>query len=467
MDASRVKQVLHNLIGNALKFTARGGVGIAVAMTDHLLRFRISDSGEGIPPDAIERIFDAFEQGPSHTAPARSGAGLGLTISRRLARAMGGDVTCRLRPASAPRSSSRSPSGRHRRRRHRARRSARSWPRPARPRSIRWCARAACWWSRTTRSTRWSCAACWSTWASTPSSPSTAVKALARMGQTAYDLVLMDARCPSSTVEATRLWRARETRLRQNQRVPIVALTASAAGERERCSRRDGRLPQQAGLARGVGRAGRSLPGGLRHCWRGCALIDGLVGGGSCDCAQDDNQLVLCAEPGCSRRTHARKRSMHAGRQTEAKAGKLRLAGPSPNDVLRRQFLKLPSLRATDEPAAHDVNSRLPLAVDWLLSQDRRARAFHYGRDGIAVLAGKQASAAPARFAGRNPGSSTRSPTPASSCSAPSGCRPRTDSGHIACAGVRDRGNVTAQVVEPVFTAATTGAGDHLPCVDG
>ena len=62
-------------------------------------------------------------------------------------------------------------------------------------------------------------------------------KALARMGQTAYDLVLMDCQMPVlDGWEATRLWRARETRLRQNQRVPIVALTASAAaGERERC----------------------------------------------------------------------------------------------------------------------------------------------------------------------------------------------------------------------------------------
>jgi CheY-like chemotaxis protein len=62
-------------------------------------------------------------------------------------------------------------------------------------------------------------------------------KALARMGQTAYDLVLMDCQMPVlDGWEATRIWRARETRLRQNQRTPIVALTASAAaGERERC----------------------------------------------------------------------------------------------------------------------------------------------------------------------------------------------------------------------------------------
>jgi CheY-like chemotaxis protein len=62
-------------------------------------------------------------------------------------------------------------------------------------------------------------------------------KALARMGQTSYDLVLMDCQMPVlDGWEATRIWRARETRLRQKQRTPIVALTASAAaGERERC----------------------------------------------------------------------------------------------------------------------------------------------------------------------------------------------------------------------------------------
>ncbi|HEY9026093.1 MAG TPA: ATP-binding protein, partial [Burkholderiaceae bacterium] len=97
LDPSRVKQVLHNLIGNALKFTARGEIGLSVSMSDGLLRFCVRDTGEGIQPEAIERIFDAFEQGPSSTA-TRSGVGLGLTISRRLARAMGGDVTCRSRP---------------------------------------------------------------------------------------------------------------------------------------------------------------------------------------------------------------------------------------------------------------------------------------------------------------------------------------------------------------------------------
>ena len=237
MDASRVKQVLHNLIGNALKFTAQGSVGLAVTMTDGLLRFRVSDSGEGIPQDAIERIFDAFEQGPSSTAPARSGAGLGLTISRRLARAMGGDVTCRSVPGIgttfeftiAFRPTPKTPT-----------------PRPSLSEEL---------------------AAAGETTAEPVVRPGRVLvvednevnalvvrgmleqmgvnaelavdgqKALARMGQTSYDLVLMDCQMPVlDGWEATRIWRARETRLRQNQRVPIVALTASAAaGERERC----------------------------------------------------------------------------------------------------------------------------------------------------------------------------------------------------------------------------------------
>jgi signal transduction histidine kinase/CheY-like chemotaxis protein len=93
-DASRVKQVLHNLLGNAIKFTAHGEVRLAIGRHDGELRFVVSDSGDGVPPEMRETIFNAFEQGPSATAQGRNGTGLGLTISRRLARAMGGDVRC-------------------------------------------------------------------------------------------------------------------------------------------------------------------------------------------------------------------------------------------------------------------------------------------------------------------------------------------------------------------------------------
>jgi signal transduction histidine kinase len=237
MDASRVKQVLHNLIGNALKFTAQGGIGIAVAMTDHLLRFRISDSGEGIPPDAIERIFDAFEQGPSHTAPARSGAGLGLTISRRLARAMGGDVTCRSVPGIgttfeftiAFRPTQKTPTPRPSLSEELAAAGATPVDPVARPGRV-----------LVVEDNEVNALVVRGMLEQMGVNAELAIdgqKALARMGQTAYDLVLMDCQMPVlDGWEATRLWRARETRLRQNQRLPIVALTASAAaGERERC----------------------------------------------------------------------------------------------------------------------------------------------------------------------------------------------------------------------------------------
>jgi signal transduction histidine kinase/ActR/RegA family two-component response regulator len=99
-DASRIKQVLHNLIGNAIKFTPqRGGRG-QITVSTHAqaggLRFTVRDTGDGIEAEQIGRIFDAFEQ--MDTDARRAGTGLGLTISRQLARAMGGDVTCESQP---------------------------------------------------------------------------------------------------------------------------------------------------------------------------------------------------------------------------------------------------------------------------------------------------------------------------------------------------------------------------------
>jgi signal transduction histidine kinase/ActR/RegA family two-component response regulator len=90
-DAARIKQVLHNLLGNAIKFTRRGWVALVVQGTPNGLCFSVSDTGDGIPPAEAERVFDAFAQ--AGTAPARrAGTGLGLTIARHLARAMDGDV---------------------------------------------------------------------------------------------------------------------------------------------------------------------------------------------------------------------------------------------------------------------------------------------------------------------------------------------------------------------------------------
>ena len=237
MDASRVKQVLHNLIGNALKFTASGEIGLGVSMSDGSLRFRVTDTGEGIPPDAIERIFDAFEQAPSNTAPARSGAGLGLTISRRLARAMGGDVTCRSVPGLgttfeftiAFKPTPRTPTPRPSLSEELA---AADRPRGGadmRPGRV-----------LVVEDNEVNALVVRGMLEQMGVNAELAVdgqKALVSMGQTAFDLVLMDCQMPVlDGWEATRLWRAREIRMRQYMRTPIIALTASAAaGERERC----------------------------------------------------------------------------------------------------------------------------------------------------------------------------------------------------------------------------------------
>jgi two-component system, sensor histidine kinase len=91
VDAGRVKQVLHNLLGNALKFTDRGRVLVDVCRRGGLLQITVTDSGSGIAPELLERIFEAFERG--RDGQARAGTGLGLTISRQIARAMGGNIT--------------------------------------------------------------------------------------------------------------------------------------------------------------------------------------------------------------------------------------------------------------------------------------------------------------------------------------------------------------------------------------
>jgi signal transduction histidine kinase len=95
-DATRIRQVLHNLLGNALKFTAEGGVTLQAwrdAATGHM-RIAIRDTGVGIPADELERIFEPYHQAEGTYERQFGGTGLGLTISRELCAAMGGTLTC-------------------------------------------------------------------------------------------------------------------------------------------------------------------------------------------------------------------------------------------------------------------------------------------------------------------------------------------------------------------------------------
>jgi two-component system, sensor histidine kinase len=95
-DGSRLRQILQNLIGNAVKFTQAGTVTVRARhdAASGQARIEVHDTGIGIAPGDVERIFDAFHQVDSSFGRRFSGTGLGLTISRELARAMGGDLVC-------------------------------------------------------------------------------------------------------------------------------------------------------------------------------------------------------------------------------------------------------------------------------------------------------------------------------------------------------------------------------------
>ena len=92
-DATRLKQILKNLLANAFKFTSKGGVRLRIAPrgTD-AVAFAVMDSGIGIAPDKQKVIFEAFQQADGSTSRQYGGTGLGLSISRELARLLGGQV---------------------------------------------------------------------------------------------------------------------------------------------------------------------------------------------------------------------------------------------------------------------------------------------------------------------------------------------------------------------------------------
>jgi signal transduction histidine kinase/CheY-like chemotaxis protein len=96
-DPTRLRQIALNLVGNAIKFTQRGGVRVTCRQGDFAggcnLELKIRDSGIGIPADRLGAIFRQFEQADNSTTRRYGGTGLGLAISRRLARMMGGDIS--------------------------------------------------------------------------------------------------------------------------------------------------------------------------------------------------------------------------------------------------------------------------------------------------------------------------------------------------------------------------------------
>ena len=92
-DEKRLRQVLINLLSNAVRYTDRGRVSLRVSYSGQVARFDVEDTGLGIAPEDARRIFEPFERIEHPGRPSRGGSGLGLTITRLLTEAMGGELT--------------------------------------------------------------------------------------------------------------------------------------------------------------------------------------------------------------------------------------------------------------------------------------------------------------------------------------------------------------------------------------
>jgi CheY-like chemotaxis protein len=91
-DPARIRQILINLLDNALKFTSHGHVAISVSTAPGALQFTVEDTGLGIPEESLPSVFESFSAISAATSASVGGTGLGLAISQRLARLMGGDI---------------------------------------------------------------------------------------------------------------------------------------------------------------------------------------------------------------------------------------------------------------------------------------------------------------------------------------------------------------------------------------
>jgi signal transduction histidine kinase/ActR/RegA family two-component response regulator len=97
-DALRLRQILFNLLANAIKFTQHGQISLAVIKEAELIHFRVSDSGIGMSADETSRLFTPFEQADTSTVRKFGGSGLGLAISQDLANLMGGTIQVKSEP---------------------------------------------------------------------------------------------------------------------------------------------------------------------------------------------------------------------------------------------------------------------------------------------------------------------------------------------------------------------------------
>ena len=99
VDEEMLRQIILNLLSNAAKFTARGNIHVRARADDGTVEIAVADTGIGIAADKLESIFEEFEQADASSTRVHGGTGLGLTIARRLARLMGGDVCVESTPS--------------------------------------------------------------------------------------------------------------------------------------------------------------------------------------------------------------------------------------------------------------------------------------------------------------------------------------------------------------------------------
>jgi two-component system, sensor histidine kinase len=97
-DERRLRQVLGHLLRNAVEFTVKGGVAVALSPTANGVCIDVSDTGPGMPEAMLAKLYEPFSQADDTTSRGHEGAGMGLALSRRLARLMGGEINARNRP---------------------------------------------------------------------------------------------------------------------------------------------------------------------------------------------------------------------------------------------------------------------------------------------------------------------------------------------------------------------------------
>jgi signal transduction histidine kinase/CheY-like chemotaxis protein len=102
-DEKRLRQILFNLCGNAIKFTAKGGISVSATRESDRLLLRVEDTGIGMTSTELERVFEEFAQANADTRRLFGGTGLGLAISKRLCEAMGGRIVAHSKPGEGSR----------------------------------------------------------------------------------------------------------------------------------------------------------------------------------------------------------------------------------------------------------------------------------------------------------------------------------------------------------------------------